>query len=140
MRKLLCLIGLMIIIQSYSSAQNSTDALPYWVTVMSNDSTANYFQALESFNSYWKDKVLPMENDEYMDEERREKKEKRNKEIREHEREEQEREEKFALQEHKYDAEFKRFLRWKDDMFVFVREDGSIPSMRERLIIINEQR
>lgn len=145
MNKLLLFVGLLLFANPYCSAQNTSGTVPYWVSVMDNDSTANYFLAKESFNKYWEDKELPMENDEYMDEERREKKLKRNKEIspdsyREHEKEEHEREEKFALQEHLYDTEFKRFMRWKDDMFVFVREDGSIPSMEERLRIINGQR
>lgn len=132
MLKRLVLFPLSMLISYCSLAQNVTSSppLPDWVAMIDNPNT-NYYTAIAAFDTYWKDKVKPTEEMETGDEAEEEKHELENylSTLSTTERNEWDR-----LQYH-----YKRFLRWKGDVFPFVQSDGRILTEEERLQIWQKQ-
>lgn len=100
---------------SIMSAQTNQEKLPLWITMMENPK-ANYYEAVNEFNNYWKNKEKPNEEEEVF-------KEKKVKKVR-------------AI---KYAFEYKKFLQWKSKMFPFIKDDGTIASPEERKVIWEEE-
>ena len=97
---------------------------------MINDTTTNYFEAMEAFNQYWSVRPLPKQEEDvlgngeefdkkegFIDALITTKKEKREKESQE------------------YAFEYKRFKRWQIMVEPWVKEDGSIAGPKEQLHI-----
>lgn len=118
---------------------------PIWIEMM-NDPNANYFQTIEAFRVYWKDRVMPeepfengemdtfekevgLESDDESEEERE----------REHEREERKRERKGIEETMRYASEVRAFKGWMKSVKPWVRADGSIVSPEEQQKIIDAQ-
>lgn len=120
---------------------------PIWIEMM-NDPNANYYQTIEAFREFWKDRVLPeepfenheldtferevgLETDEESTEER----------IREHERKEKKRKRKGKPDETLlYASDVRAFKAWIIAVKPWVREDGSIISQEEQQRIIDAQK
>lgn len=118
---------------------------PIWIEMM-NDPNANYYQTIEAFRVFWKDRVMPeepFENKEMDiferevglesaegDEKERE---------REHEREERRRERKGTEETMRYASDVRAFKGWIHSVKPWVREDGSIVSQAEQQKIIDAQ-
>jgi hypothetical protein len=106
---------------------------PTWINMM-EDSTVNYYEAIKTFNNYWKGKIKPIEEMDIKDMEALTAEEK---EIRKNYFQNlslQERAEFDLLQYH-----YKRFKQWKKEILPFVQEDGRILTMNERIEIWNKQ-
>ena len=63
---LLLLVACMISFHGNAQSSNlNYSKYPYWITMM-DDSTANYFEAQKAYDSFWKGKVIPLEEEETM--------------------------------------------------------------------------
>lgn len=105
---------------------------PYWISMM-HDPAVNYFDALEAYDAFWKNREKPvLEEEELMGtgadaaNEHRQKLNKR--ELREQQ----------ELQQYAYDVKY--FEHWKRSVEPYVQSDGRILSSDERLQIWYEQR
>lgn len=129
------------------SAQNKTKKYnpkkfskePVWI-IMMNDPQANYFQTLNAFRDYYKNRILPkepFENEEMEvfekevglinDKESEEKRERRLK------------GKKPRTNEQDYSAEVRAFKGWMQAVKPWVRADGSIVSAAEQQSILDKQ-
>lgn len=113
-------------------AQTSVDPprLPDWVYMIDNPSV-NYFEAVKSFNDYWKGRVKPVEEMDSDDDAEQEKKE-----LREYLGTLSPAERNYwdQLQYH-----FKRFKQWKKESLTYVQPDGSILNQAQREAIWYKQ-
>lgn len=111
--------------------------VPSWVSMM-DDPNVNYYEAVKAFNSYWKNKIKPAEEDE-MDESPASANEILTKRQARQRAREKEREERRRLKlttedaTIKYAFEYKRFLHWQLEMEPFVQPDGHIKNMDDRV-------
>lgn len=104
---------------------------PYWIDMI-NDTNVNYFEAIKAFESYWKNRELPTEEDllftdatkakEYREEGSNENGDKNLKPAPD------------------YRLEYKQFRHWKLTMQPYVQPDGRILTPTERLEIWKNQR
>lgn len=118
---------------SFSSLSAQQKNLPSWVAMIDNPNV-NYFEALKTFNEFWKGKIKPIEEMDIKDMEQLTAEEK---EIRKNyfkNLSQQERIEFDVLQYH-----YKRFKQWKKEVLQFVQEDGRILTMEERISIWEKQ-
>ena len=103
---------------------NQVDSLvlyPYWIEMM-NDSTVNYYDAVNAFDIYWKNRVKPTEdNGEAIDIFGNQKSP------------EEEQKEKSRTSEHVF--EYKQFLNWKQTHKNLIKPDGTLLTNEE---IMNE--
>lgn len=103
---------------------NQVDSLvlyPYWIAMM-NDSTVNYYDAVNAFDIYWKNRVKPTEdNGEAIDIFGNQKSP------------EEEQNEKSRTSE--YVFEYKQFLNWKQTHKNLIKPDGTLLTNEE---IMNE--
>jgi hypothetical protein len=115
-----------------SQAQQAT---PSWVKMM-EDPNVNYYEAVKSFEQFWKGRDLPMEEEELLNENiTREEK-------REHRREERKLKHMTPSQRQEYDYlsyQYKRFNNWRHEMKQYVQEDGHILSQEERNKMFEQQ-
>jgi hypothetical protein len=129
---MILLISILLCHAFTAHAQTANQPLPTWVAMIDNPSI-NYFEAVKTFEAYWKDKIKPTEEEE-----------------REGEGEgeiERERMEKYlssmSVSERNYwdqlQYHYKRFIRWQQDMLPFVQSDGRILSEQERIAIWEKQ-
>ena len=113
--------------------------LPSWVAMIDNPNT-NYFEAVKTFEAYWKDKFI-WDEEEEMFERPTNKKE---------EREEEKKVEQLKrtlkkmtpAERQEYDVlkyHYKRFKNWAFEVKAFVQEDGRILSQEERMAIWEKQ-
>ncbi len=117
---LLCLIALSTNAFAQKTSSKNYAKHPVWITMM-NDSV-NYFEALKAFNTYWKSRPKPSEEDEIIGEHR--KKEKMGWKA-ERAEERQEASNKLAFQ-------YKRFKWWQMKVEPWVQDDGSILSKEKQ--------
>jgi hypothetical protein len=103
------------------SAQKPTAGTPEWIKMM-NDPNVNYFNAVATFNDYWKNREKPTEEKEIFKEKKSKVKEyKNNKTLR-------------------YAFEYKKFLHWQKQMLPYIKEDGHILTQKERLEIWEKEK
>ncbi|SIR01363.1 hypothetical protein SAMN05880574_1521 [Chryseobacterium sp. RU37D] len=102
-------------------AQNENNEVPQWVKMM-DDSNVNYYQAVKSFDDYWKDKEKPVEEKEIFKE--------KNSKIKEFENEETP----------KYAFEYKKFIYWRIKILPFVQDDGRILTKNELMEIWEKEK
>ena len=110
-------------------AQDKTvPAKPSWIIMMA-DPNVNYFEAVKSFNNYWKTREKPVEEGEMFES------------VGDREKEEsisrKKAQQRAGEPAQLYIFEYKRFIWWMREMEPFVQPDGSIKGMNER---INEWR
>ena len=133
---LIMLLGCFISIKGYGQTANLNYAKhPYWITMM-DDSTANYFEAQKAYDTFWKGKVIPLEEEETLGMKgavANEEKEKGSWLERLFRRD------KDRKYEH-YRLDCKRFEHWKMMMLPFVQEDGSILYPQQQLKLWKEAR
>ena len=94
---------------------------PIWIKMM-NDSNVNFYQAINAFNEFWKCRAIPdLENDE--------------KEIIEKQSDSLNSETNNPVESQQYAAEYKNFLDWIQVNSAFIKEDGTLYTANERIII-----
>ncbi|HNB80667.1 MAG TPA: hypothetical protein PLP34_00755 [Chitinophagaceae bacterium] len=130
MKRLLIPLFLFAGLQPLAAQQK---ALPHWVTYIDR-TDINYYTALAEFDAWWKGKARPEldREEEHMSREERQ------------EAEQAERaRKKMSTEERTYDDlllyHYKRFMNWKQEVRIFVQEDGHILSMDERLDLWKKQ-
>ena len=120
----LCIVSCRSPIVVSNETINQADSLasyPYWIAMM-NDSTVNYYDAVNAFDKYWENKVKPAEDDgEAIDIFGKQKS---------HE-EDQEEKSRTSV----YVFEYKQFLNWKQTHKNLIKPDGTIMTNEE---IMNE--
>jgi len=104
-----------------------TQAKPRWIKSM-DDSKANYFKAVKSFDRYWKKHLLPNEEEENPKEKERQIKDPRPWIVKIFQSKERAQEKSNELL-----IQYKNFNKWKFEMLPYVKSDGSIMSTEERL-------
>ena len=100
---------------------------PVWINMM-NDSNVNYFEALTAYETFWKGKKKPLEEDELIGQERTRStnfKKESHREIKEKESEKE--------MYRKYGLACKKFEHWKIQVRHYVQEDGHVLTPYERL-------
>ncbi len=108
---------------------------PLWIEMI-DDTSANYYEAIIAFDTYWKGKLKPQQEVDAI-EENLDKKEERAR-----ERFEKKLSKLPASQREEYNKmtyECKRFENWKREQRKYVQEDGSILTYNQRLAIWNKQ-
>lgn len=119
---------LLCMLLNYSATAQSKVKPPLWVTMM-DDPNVNYFEAVKTFNDYWKTREKPVEEGELFES------------VGDKEKEQSLKQKKGRLGTEdpakKYAFEYKRFLWWMREVEPFVQSDGKIKGMNER---INEWR
>ena len=135
--KVLCILPLLFFVK-ISFAQNANDVSankvyesnPVWIKMM-DDSTANYFETLDAYNTYWSKHEKPEDEEgEIMNGEKKVDWSKfffwrKKREAREHQ-------ERNWLR-----YQCKRFEWWKKENLPYVQPDGRILTMQERIRIFN---
>jgi hypothetical protein len=107
---------------------------PVWIKMI-DDPRVNYYEAIEAFETYWKGKVKPEEEEELIAEGKITEKEA--------ERMKKERASWTPAQLNEYQMlkyHVKRFDQWKRDVFPYVQSDGRILTEQERMDIYNKQK
>jgi hypothetical protein len=101
--------------QNKTTTQQKTAKTPKWVAMM-DDTTANYFEAVENFNNYWSNREKPMEEKELFNspEKAKEKKTKKTPNM-------------------EYTFEYKKFKKWQIETLPYVKSDGTILTPSERI-------
>ncbi len=110
-------IALMAILFCYmqtTTAQKKEKEIPNWIEMMNNPDI-NYFEAVTSFDNYWKNREKPIEENEIFVA--------KNSKVREIKSPE-------ALQ---YSFEYKKFIFWKRKTLPFVKKDGTIMTKEEQI-------
>ncbi len=113
--------------QSLSDKKLQKD--PVWIPMI-NDTTTNYFEAVEAFNQYWSVRPLPKQEDDVLGQgEEFDKKEGFIDALITTKKEKREKESQL------YAFEYKRFKRWQIMVEPWVKEDGSIAGPKEQILI-----
>ncbi len=118
-------VGLFLcLLLNYSATAQSKVKPPLWVTMM-DDPNVNYFEAVKTFNDYWKTREKPVEEGELFES------------VGDKEKEQSIKQKKGRLRTEdpakKYAFEYKRFLWWMREVEPFVEPDGKIKGMNERI-------
>ncbi len=107
--------------------------LPSWITMM-EDSTANYNDAVKSFNDYWKNREKPTDENElfegYKNPSETIKKSSYGKITHDDEEE----------ANIKYSFEYKKFIAWQQEVAPYIQSDGRILAPSERIRAWQSQR
>jgi hypothetical protein len=130
--------------QDFSSRQlREWSRNPVWVGMM-DDPTANYFEVVAAYEAFWKDREMPVEEDQIL----RVPREKRDHEYtrrelhqrarKERKMEKEERE--AAIIRHQFTFDVKRYKHWKLTVEPYVQPDGRILSKEEQLELHKTQR
>ncbi len=102
-------------------AQESVDEAPEWIKMMNNPNV-NYFEAVSSFNEYWKNIEKPVGEEEIFAA--------KNSKIRENKENE-------AI---RYSFEYKKFLLWQKKNLAYVKSDGTLLTQDEKLEIWEKEK
>lgn len=104
---------------------------PYWIEMI-KDPHVNYFEALKAYDTFWKGKKKPVEENEVIGQEKKSG-EKDSKEK-----------QKEALKEKelykKYGLDCKKFEHWKMEVKPYVQADGSILTKEQQLKMWEDQK
>lgn len=117
----LLLLTTLLFITNQMNAQLFSGKKANWVSMM-NDPNVNYFEAVENFENYWKNREKPEEEGEFFNDSNA--KNNRHK----------------KRKKPKYAEEYKKFVNWQREMLPFVQEDGHILSPEERLKIWEKEK
>lgn len=112
------------------SVANKPVALPEWVAMIDNPNT-NYFEAVNAFDSFWKNRVKPLDEMEEGDE------------AKEEAREFKRYVKRMTVSERNYFDQlcyhYKRFKRWQQDVLPYVQDSGRILTQEEMTNIWKKQ-
>jgi hypothetical protein len=116
---------------------------PEWVKMM-DDPNANYFEVVAAYEAFWKNREMPVEEDQVLGAPRNQRvHEYTKRELRQREREERkmEKEEReAAVIRHHYAFDVKRYKHWKLTVDPYVQSDGRILGKEEQLLLHQNQR
>jgi len=119
--------------QPTSGAASGYQKFPHWIEMM-NDTATNYFEAVKAFDLFWKSRILPVEEEDILNEHNQKAEERKSfleslfRSRKEKQREESE----------KYAFQVKKFRRWQLLSEPFVQSDGSILFPAERKLLIEQ--
>jgi len=124
--------------QSFSSKQiKEWENGPAWIQMM-DDTTANYFEVVAAFDAFWKNREMPVEEDEVLGADRAEREDTGFLKRLFRSREKSERKEK-ALRSN-FAFEVKKYNHWKRMVEPWVQEDGTILTPAQQQAIWNSVR
>ncbi len=106
--------------KSQNKVKPDYSSYPYWIKMM-DDTTANYFDAVLAFNTYWKDKQKPMEENERFEEAGMP-------------------DTVAKKQRIPYGFEYMKFKNWQMQIEPYVQDNGSILYPYQRLSILQDER
>ncbi len=139
-----CMFSMHASAQSFSNKQlREWSRNPEWVKML-DDPNANYFEVIAAYEAFWKDRKMPVEEDQILSMPRDErertysKSEMRKRKRQERDMEKEEREE--AVIRHQFAFDVKRYKHWKLTVEPYVQSDGSILSKEEQLNLHQTQR
>ena len=130
--KLIKPCALVLVVVNFTCAQDNSREKknyrdePHWINMM-NDPNVNYFEAVKAFETFWKDKPVPMEEEEWEVAGMNKRKFFSNISFRSKENRKEE--------ESKYIVEYRQFKMWQESMQAYLRPDGTLLSMEERLAL-----
>lgn len=130
---LLC--GITVSAQRNESRQQTKE--PDWVTLM-DDPNVNFFVIEKSFNDFWKNKELPIEEDEILDVKKNTERKRRFLGI--FKRKESEAEREREEDTRKYAFAYKKYQWWRRQVLPYVQPDGSILSKEKQVEIWQQQK
>lgn len=116
---------------------------PVWISMM-DDPNANYFEVVAAYEAFWKNREMPVEEDQIlrMPREKRDheytKRELRRRARQERQMEKEEQE--AAVIRHLYAFDVKRYKHWKLSVEPYVQDDGRILSKEQQLELRVTQR
>ena len=121
--------------QQANRKDDYTKSTPLWI-VMMDDTLTNYFEAQKEFESFWKFRKLPIEEEEIIGHTQLKEEDRRSwiskifatKKLRKEEESE------------RYAFEYKKFKNWERAMHPYVQDDGSILTPAQRIAIWNTER
>lgn len=108
---------------------------PEWVTMM-EDPNVNYYEAVKSFNEFWKGREMPIDEADVLNEEMT------GREKREHRRAVRKLKKMSPAERQEFDYlayQYKRFKNWEHEVFPYVQNDGSILTDEQRRAIWEQQ-
>lgn len=121
----------------FAQAKNYSDKYlskhPVWIQMIDKEET-NYFQAVKAFDLYWKNRELPMEEEDVLDSKFQK------------ERAEDEKGFFYKIfhkneeEAKKYAFEYKKFKHWQRTVEPYVQEDGRILTKEEQLKIFEAEK
>lgn len=124
------LIFCMLICFGTTQAQQSKNYKkhPYWIDMI-KDPNVNYFEAINAYETFWKGKRKPLEEDDLIGQTKGEASKEQKMESRREMREKRKEKEMYK----KYGLECKKFEHWKMQVKPYVQADGHIISKEEQL-------
>ena len=132
------MLSLLVICFSFNTFAQQKE-LPSWVAMIDNPNI-NYFEAIKTFDVFWKDKFIWDEEEEMFDRPNNKKEERE--EEKKVERLKKELKKMSPAERQEYDVlkyHYKRFKTWVRETKPFVQEDGRILSQEERISIWEKQ-
>lgn len=108
---------------------------PEWIKMIDNPNT-NYYEAVKAFDTYWKNRIKPEGEDDFINENASRKEE------RERKRQKKELAKMTPPERNEYNIlkyQCKRYENWVHEVKPFVQEDGRILTQQERIEMWNKQ-
>lgn len=107
---------------------------PVWIDMM-KDPNVNYFEAIKAYETFWKNKEKPLEEDELIGQTKGEASKEKKMDSRKKMREKRREKEMYK----KYGLDCKKFEHWKLQVKPYVQPDGRILSKEEQLKMWEEK-
>ncbi|MBA3680264.1 MAG: hypothetical protein H0W73_03615 [Bacteroidetes bacterium] len=124
----LCLFFCIGFIAAQKNNSKNYKKNPVWIDMI-KDPNVNYFEAINAYETFWKNKKKPLEEDELIGQTKGEASKEEKMESRREMREKRREKEMYK----KYGLECKKFEHWKLQVKPYVQADGHILSKEEQL-------
>lgn len=111
------------------------EKLPLWILLM-DDTLTNYYEAQKSFEAFWKNRPLPIEEEEIIGHSEQPAAQRKSRLLQLF----TTKQERRAEEAERYAFQYKRFKHWERAMLPYVQDDGSILTPTQRLEIWKHQR
>lgn len=130
----ICLLICFSFMHAQKSKSKNYKKHPYWIDMM-KDPNVNYFEAIKAYETFWKNKEKPLEEDELIGQTKGESSKEEKMESRKQMREKRREKEMYK----KYGLDCKKFEHWKLQVKPYVQPDGHILSKEEQLKMWEEK-
>lgn len=130
----ICLLICFSFMHAQKSKSKNYKKNPVWIEMM-KDPNVNYFEAIKAYETFWKNKEKPLEEDELIGQTKGEASKEEKMESRKKMREKRREKEMYK----KYGLDCKKFEHWKLQVKPYVQADGHILSKEEQLKMWEEK-
>ncbi|MBA3664260.1 MAG: hypothetical protein H0W61_08635 [Bacteroidetes bacterium] len=124
----LCLIMSIGFMQAQQYKKENFKTKPVWIEMI-KDPNVNYFEAINAYEQFWKNKKIPREEDEVIGQAKGQSAEENKMESRKETRGKRKEKEMYK----KYGLECKKFEHWKMQVQPYIQPDGHILTREEQL-------